>query len=159
MNEIIKGLIDKIPTDRKSRIKLIITAILIVIFIFAWANTIKVLQKRWGGAKKKEVSSKVPVAIQTLKAEEIPPTQVIYEEDDGLEWVRCPFCGKLYIDGGGGVVALSGILWDKKEPKAVINGEIVGIGDKISNYSVVDIDKNIVVLNDGSKDIEISLEE
>ena len=158
MNEIIKAIIDKIPTDRKSRIKLIITAILIIIFIFSWANTIKVLQKRWGGAKKKEVSSKALGVTQTPKAEEVL-VQVIYEEDDDLEWIRCPFCGKLYIDGGGGVVALSGILWDAKDPKAVINGEIVGIGDKINNYSVVDIDRNIVVLNDGSKDIEISLEE
>ena len=159
MNEIIKAIIDKIPRDRKSRIKLIITAILIIIFIFSWANTIKVLQKRWGGAKKKEVSSKLLVATQAPKVEEIPLVQVIYEDDDGLEWIRCPFCGKLYIDGGGGVVVLSGILWDVKDPKAVINGEIVGIGDKVNKYSVIDIDRNIVILNDGSKDIEISLEE
>ena len=159
MKEMIKAIIDKIPTDNKSRVKLIVTAVLIIVFIFVWANTIKVIQKRRGGGKKQAISSKRLVVVQPSKSAGVPLIEVIYEEDDGMEWIRCPFCGKLYIDGGGGVIALSGILWDVKDSKAVINGEIVGIGDEINKYSVVDIDRNSVVLNNGTKDIEISLEE
>jgi len=157
MKEIIKAIIDKLPPDNKSRIKLIATAILTIIFIFAWANTIKVMQKRRGGGKKQEISSKAPIATRMFKAKEMPLGQVI-EEDDDLEWIRCPFCGKLYIDDGS-VVVLSGILWDDKSPKAVINGKIKGIGSKVGKYRVVDIDRNSVTVNDGSKNIVISLEE
>ncbi len=157
MKEIVKVIIDKLPTDNKSRIKLIATAILTIIFIFTWANTIKVIQKRRGGSKRQEISSKAPVATQILKSKEMLLGRVI-EEDDDMEWIRCPFCGKLYIDDGS-VVALSGILWDDKAPKAVINGKIIGIGSKVGKYRVINIDRDSVIVNDGSKNIVISLEE
>jgi len=158
MKEIIKTIIDKMAVDNKGRIKLIITAILIIIFILSWTNTIKVIQERRGGGKKPSLSSQTQVTIESSKIKEVPFVQGI-DEEDGLEWIRCPFCGMLYIDGEGGIIALSGILWDDKAPKAVINGEIVGIGDKINKYSVVDIDRNTVTLNDGTKDIKVSLGE
>lgn len=159
MKELIKAIADKIPEDNKSRVKLAITAVLIIVFILIWANTIKVIQKRRPGAKRPDVSAPVSVVAPAPKAAEVPLVQLIDEEDDGLEWVRCPFCGKLYIDSGGGVVSLSGILWDENDPKAVMNDEIVGVGDKVSKYTVISIDRNTVIISDGAKDIKILLEE
>ncbi len=156
-----KVLIPKMPADKGSRVKLIVTIILSIVFILVWINTIKIIGKRFGWGKKPVAHSNSPrskiVNQEATKVQEVP-IQVI-DLDDGMEWTRCPFCGTLYVGGVSGVVALSGILWDDENPKAVINGEIVGVGGNVNRYSVINISRNSVTLNDGIKDIEISLEE
>lgn len=52
---------------------------------------------------------------------------------------------------------LNGILWDNKSPMAIVNEKIVKIGDKIDGNVVVDIEQDRVILNDGSKNIELLL--
>jgi len=158
MKQIIKAIIAKMPKDGKARVKLIVTIILGIVFILSWINTMGAIKKRFWGDGGQKVNPSVQVVRQSPKVQ-TNLLQAIENEDDGMEWIRCPFCGKLYIDGEGGVVALSGILWDDKTPKAVINGEIVGLGDNINKYSIVNINRSSVVLNDGVKDIEILLEE
>ena len=56
-----------------------------------------------------------------------------------------------------GALTINGILWDKKNPLAIINEEIVKVGDKIDSNTVVGIEQDRVILNDGSKDIELLL--
>ena len=73
---------------------------------------------------------------------------------DFASWGRNPFMLKKVKDKK---LTLNGIIWDAKNPQAVINGEIVGVGDKVSKYSVVDININAVVLNDGKRDFELRL--
>lgn len=70
------------------------------------------------------------------------------------EWGRNPF--ELDAEKSQGSI-LSGILWDRGNPQAVINGEIVDIGTKAGLYTVVDIQNDRVILNDGAKDFEIIL--
>lgn len=52
---------------------------------------------------------------------------------------------------------LKGILWDKENPKAIINDNIVGIGDKVDANTVVDIKQDRVILNNGAQDFELKL--
>ena len=54
---------------------------------------------------------------------------------------------------------LNGIVWDKASPRAIINNNIVRIGDKIEDATVVDIEKEKVILNDGIKDFDLKLGE
>jgi len=72
-------------------------------------------------------------------------------------WGRNPFL----ISGAPirrfGGFTINGILWDKKNPLAIINERIVKIGDKIDGNTVVNIKQDRVILNDGSKDIELLL--
>ena len=49
------------------------------------------------------------------------------------------------------------IFLHKDKPKALINGRMLGIGDKIENISVVDIKADKVILNDGEKSFELNL--
>lgn len=72
-------------------------------------------------------------------------------------WRRSPFVPK--GSRAGSSFGLSGIVWDKKKPKAMIGDAIVNKGDKTGSYTVVDIKKDSVVLNDGTKDIELKLQE
>ena len=44
---------------------------------------------------------------------------------------------------------LSGILWDSKSPSAIINGRLVGVGDPVGQWKVVEIHKDRVILSDG----------
>ena len=72
-------------------------------------------------------------------------------------WGRNPFS----ISGAPirrfGRLTINGILWDKKNPLAIINEKIVKIGDKIDGNTVVDIEQDRAILNDGSKNIELLL--
>lgn len=55
-------------------------------------------------------------------------------------------------------LVLSGIIWNKEKPKAVIDGALVSKGDKINGNTVLDIQTNRVILTDGTKDFELKLE-
>lgn len=45
---------------------------------------------------------------------------------------------------------LSGILWDAESPSAVINNQVVGVGERLDRWQVTEIRKDRVVLSDGS---------
>jgi len=60
------------------------------------------------------------------------------------------------ISGRGGLI-LSGIIWDKDKPSAIINNSIVELGDTVSGNIVVDIRQDRVILNDGSNTFELKL--
>jgi hypothetical protein len=72
-------------------------------------------------------------------------------------WGRNPFS----LDTGRATtmrdLILNGVLWDENEPAVIINDEILGIGDKIGLYTIVDIQKDKVILNDGTKNCELCL--
>jgi type II secretory pathway component PulC len=52
---------------------------------------------------------------------------------------------------------LSGILWDDNVPSAIINSSIVKIGDLIEEKTVVDIEKNRVIMMENGKILVIEL--
>lgn len=72
-------------------------------------------------------------------------------------WVRNPF--SLTPIKGYGAPILIGIMWDKENSIAIINGNIVKIGDKVSENTIVDIKQDKVIFNDGSKNFELKLEQ
>jgi len=52
---------------------------------------------------------------------------------------------------------LEGILWEDARPTAIINGDVVAVGDSISGAKVIRIEKDDVILNNGVSDIKLSL--
>lgn len=73
-------------------------------------------------------------------------------------WAKDPFSPSGALIEDSGTLKLSGILWDKENPVAIINKKIVKKGDKIGNNTVVDINQVSVILNDGTQDFELKLE-
>lgn len=55
-------------------------------------------------------------------------------------------------------LTLSGISWDEKKPTAIINGAIVRTGSRVSGYTVVNIKRDRVILNNGFQNVELTLE-
>lgn len=79
------------------------------------------------------------------------------------DWGKNPFSvSKAAIvppAGSGPGIRLGGIIYDANEVCALINDELVCKGDSVDGKKVVEIQRDRVILNDGSKDIELRLEE
>lgn len=142
----------------KQRQQLIIVGILIIIFIFAWSNAFKSMKK-----KSRPVSNQpaVAAAVETVKLPALEPLEATPREgvqEDNSEWGRCIFSGKSYSPVGEEInLKLSGILWDEKSPTTIIDGEVYKKGDKVGPFTIVDIQKDKVVLSDGSRNFDLNL--
>ncbi|NQT22894.1 MAG: hypothetical protein HQ579_05575 [Candidatus Omnitrophica bacterium] len=87
--------------------------------------------------------------------ERIVPTKRLSQRTRFKSWGRNPFAPG---SAGRGGLSLSGIIWSKRSPKAVINSEVVSVGDNIGVYSVKEIKKDCVILSDGTEDCELKME-
>jgi len=87
-----------------------------------------------------------------------------------VTWVRNPFFPKTPLTPSASATSpssttalatpgltLDGIMWDAENPRAMINGSLVGIGDKIYGNKVIDIKEDRVILNDGTEDFVLRL--
>ena len=74
-------------------------------------------------------------------------------------WKRSIFVPKGMPGTAMSKLSLNGIIASGKEFKAMIGDSIVGKGDKISGNTVVDVKKDKVILNDGTKDFELKIEQ
>lgn len=73
------------------------------------------------------------------------------------QWGRSPFT--LSLNDSAPSNELNGILWDPVSPKALINGQIVGVGDSVGAATVVEIKQSSVILDDGTRDVHLRLGE
>jgi len=73
------------------------------------------------------------------------------------KWGRSPFTQgevrRLHASG----IMLNGIIWDEKNPKAIINNEIVGKGDSVGKSTITQIRKDSVVISDGHENLLLRL--
>lgn len=58
-------------------------------------------------------------------------------------------------DPGNREPVLNGIFWDDENPSAVINNRYVAVNDTFGGYTVMAIQKNVVILSDGMDHIEL----
>jgi hypothetical protein len=141
----------------KNRTKIIITAVLILVLIFAWANTFRVLSKIYKLNKPSNTPSATIPTPSAISA--IPPvSKREWREDDNLEWKRCPFSGTNYSkETSTEELAISGIIWDEANPRTIINGQICGEGEKIGDFLIEKIEKQRVILSNGTKTVELHI--
>lgn len=75
-------------------------------------------------------------------------------------WKRSPFIPKGVPGAPHSKFALNGILASGKELKAMLGDAIVGKGDRVdATTTVVEVRKDRIILNDGTKDYELKLEQ
>ena len=136
--------------------KLIILIILMVAAALSLIYGITVSPKG-----KRGTSVKTPVVEQhegVEPARRIVPTKRRAKKTAFTIWGRNPFVPKQAPIAPGAELSLDGIMWHEANPKAMINGIIVGVGDKIGPNKIVSIKKDRVLLNDGIEDFAIRLE-
>ena len=165
-------MVDLKNLDNKQKAQIAITTFLIIVFIFIMANSIKTMTFSSSGAKNPKIitSDKFREIIDSTKdkspiisAEDISSTK--YKKEiafiEVTDWGRDPFSRRRALLGGGEFISdfrLEGILWDDKaNPTAIVNGKIVKEGDKIDSAKIVQIQKDSVIINDGSKDYRLHL--
>lgn len=113
---------------------------------------------------RREISKK----STSIKKQEIPPTKIKTtpvsttrhaRRTNFSTWGRDPFSSGPAASPPTSVsdMSLTGILWDDRAPLAVINDNPVAVGDKIGMYTVAEIDKDKVILTDGTKNYELTL--
>lgn len=131
--------------------KIIILILLSIFAVVSLIYGIRTLPK--SGAKKAytatgENSQVLPQTVVT--------TQRRAKRSKFTSWKRNPFVPK-EVPGASSNLVLSGILGSGNNLKAMIGDTMVGKGDKVGNNTVVDIQRDKVILNDGTKDFELNL--
>lgn len=156
--------------DKKTLIKLIITGVLVIILIFVLNNARRAANKVKEIRKKTLYSS---VLTEQPAQEELQSSKVsratgkelykkLLEETKTLTLKRDPFSFVPIVSkdaASSNKIDLSGILYDKDHPLAIINGQIVKPGDRVGVNAVINIKKDRVILNDGYKDFELKLDQ
>lgn len=136
--------------------KLIILIILCIVAVFSLIYGIVTPQKR-----RRELISK-PASVHREEiiqlTERIAPKKRKAKRTDFVSWGRDPFLLPEVSAKASRGINLTGIIWDEKNPMAIISDNIVGTGDKIEKNTVIDIKEDRVILNDGANDFELRLE-
>ena len=74
-----------------------------------------------------------------------------------LDWTRDPFTRPAEAVQAQAVsLSLSGIIWDEHAPIAIINGQMLRVGQEFSGYRVVEIAQDHVSITDGTKTFQLS---
>ena len=155
--------------DNKSKIELAVTSLMILVFIIILLNSIKSIWIKIHPQRPAAVAENA--AVQAIAKLDLPFTtakQVVaeagrgrdaYKGIDAAAWGRDPFSASSSGEAADSVAGLTleGILWDNTSPSAIINGEFVRQGEKIGGATVVKINKDSVLVNDGSKNYKLQL--
>ena len=133
--------------------KIPILVFLIVIMLFVWMRSCAIV------LKKGRLKSSTPVKLSLQQAE--PQSKAVLEprtrpRSQFKEWGRSPFVLQKSKKYGSGLI-LGGILWDKDNPQAIINNQVVGLNDELEGYKIIEIRKDRVILSDGANKIELKL--
>ena len=82
------------------------------------------------------------------------------EQAKTIELKSDPFTAIPITDGPGlqSASPLTGIIWDKDKPLAIIDNNVVKIGEQVGDKTVVDIKRDRVIFSDGKALSEIRLE-
>jgi len=131
----------------KKKIELTITGVGVIVFIFLITNHLS-----------RPVNSKVVLKAEpyvTLESAMTAVSETAY--GNNAEWGRDPFLlGASDVQKPGGMedLALNGIMADKENPYAIINNDVVKLGDKVNGMIVIEInEKNVVLEDNGQKHI------
>ena len=131
----------------KQKLQIIVLGGLFIVAFFIWL---------WPQKK----PAIVPAESDTLLAQtlsRISFVQTMPEDNvqsQHQDWGRNPFLlGAQPVE-----MVLQGIIWDPVTPQALINDQIVGVGDWVQKMQVIDIQNQKVILSDGTKTIELGVE-
>jgi len=141
--------------SKKDLIQLGITGVLAVVLIFALAN----VSKKAGLRKAKNTLPKrIDLAVVSESGNLY---NTLEQQAKSIELKRDPFTtapiiSEKTLQAG---VDLTGILWDKDKPLAIIDGDIVKKGTRVGSKTIIDIKRDRVILSDGEVLSELKLEQ
>jgi len=141
---------------QKDLIELGISGVLLAVLIFVFGNAVKKPYSRNIAPKAVDLSG----IDQTDKIDSRSLYNLLEQQAKSIVLKRDPFTAAPIVSENNtqpGFV-LTGIVWDKIKPLAIIDAEVVKKGDRFGNKVVVDIKRDRVILSDGQEFFEIKLE-
>lgn len=144
--------------NRDKKLKILLP-ILMLIAIFVWVRAFKTSASK---IRAKDGGKSFRVSSEEAELVSLIPTGKRRRERAKTAytaWGRNPFIIEPSAKGVISKLSLEGIVWDEKEPKALINNVVVGIGDEIGGNTVVDIKQDKVILSNKSTNFELRLGE
>ena len=157
--------------DKKAKIEIVFTSLMVIVFILILANSAKTIFKSKKSANKssylsadafKEMIKKDVMGTKNIGADESQDIYIdIKREENARPWGRDPFSKKAALSDGDESISdlkLEGILSQHgQSPKAIINGEILGIDDEVGGATIVEVSQDAVVVTDGEKNYKLHL--
>lgn len=156
--------------NQKDIIKLSITAILAVVLILLVANSGNAVKKAQELRKKTLEAPELSLVGRGKNDQSVvlSGSQVgkftykkLEEVSGNLVLTRDPFSSlpaSVKDKVAFNTLTLSGILFDKDKPMAIINGDVVKIGQRVGSQKVVEIKRDRVILSDGVTLSEVKLQ-
>jgi hypothetical protein len=147
---------------KKDLIQLGVTGILVIILIFALGNASKKSRLRnLKNVSPKATDSAEVLSNQSKNNESRGLYDMLEQQAKSIELKRdlftaAPIVSEKALQSG---IDLTGILWDKDKPLAIINGEIVKKGVRVNGKTIIDIKRDKVILSDGAVLSELKLEQ
>jgi len=146
---------------QKELIEISITGVLVVVMIFAFGNAAQKAHLRKMKSVLPKAADLAPApAVQEDKIDSENLYNSLLKQAESFDLKRDPFTAAPIISEKSiksGVV-LTGILWDKDKPMAIIDGNIVKVGQRVGNQTVMEIKRDRVILTDGEVLAEIKLQ-
>lgn len=151
--------------DKKKQ-KLIITGVLLVVMVLMAGRALFGGKK--GGAPSQALSSQPSVSIETMAANmaflasirQSETSRLAQETEWEKPWGRDPFSFSLVAGKAAAIegnFVLSGIVWDQKQPLAIINQVLLKASDSIDGCLVKEIHRSSVTLACSEKTFEVQL--
>ena len=146
----------------KKRRDIIITTILLVIFAISFTKNVLLRKKSEPTPAGVSIDTSQGISDQLIIVTNIRVYDKLRKERVALwdrEWGRDPFVPQQALATIVKAVnlTLKGILWDEKNPKAIVNEKTLLEGDTIYGYTVIKIKQRSVVLKTGEKNIELQV--
>ena len=141
----------------KEIIELSITGVGIVVIGFIVSQQMKGVQRPQPAVSPKTISS-APAALDPKKDKK-RLFLALEEEAQNIKLSRDPFSRQPIVFSGDSAhgLNLSGIAWDELKPTAIINDEILAVGDQVAGKRIVEIKKDKVILTDGQQSFELKI--
>ena len=132
----------------KNKQQLIILAAVVTIFIAATAMSIFRPHAKEAGKEKNAAGA--PGATSPAAAKPAPQRERL--KSSFGSWGRDPFAiGSGAAELGSGPASLSGIFCDPKKSYCIIDGKVAKVGDEVSGYKILEINKDSVTVKAGDE--------
>lgn len=137
-----------IKTDKK----IVILAVLIIFSILTWSRNL------WFGELKLKVNQSgiIKNAQSVLRPRKKPKPRAKHKDYKKNAFKRP---AAKTAKTGPGKLYLKGVILDDNGMVALINDDVVRVGDNVGINKVMEISADKVILNDGEKDFALNLEE
>ena len=123
-------------------------------------GTLTFLSLIYGLSTRAPTQKQLPAPIaeqQLLGHERIVLSQRHFSKTNFTAWGRNPFVLNMK-NFTGSTLVLNGVIWDDQKPMAIVNDNVVGVGDHVGANTVIDIQQDRVMLSDGTNNVELKWE-